>query len=162
MQRRNPPQEMISAGECEAALTESTNAIKAKIDESNQNFLKRILKFANRANSMPVSKLTCAIHSFGAAGVNQSRATATSIVKRAKRQKKAVQLEDVKRRKRDCGSRAKQHERQGVKSNTFRKKPERAKRPHHFAENVRHNEPMSKKAGRTMATKTRCYETTST
>ncbi|XP_028403993.1 uncharacterized protein LOC114526596 [Dendronephthya gigantea] len=147
MQHRNVPQEAIAKSECEAALSEVMSAIKSKMDESNQDFLRSILKFAGRSKSMPVSKLTSSFHTFGAAGVTHSRATATSIVKRAKRQKIAVQPEAVKRRKCDSGGRAKQPKGQTVKRNPFQKKAGRVKRPHQFAENVRCNEPMSKKAG---------------
>jgi hypothetical protein len=108
MQRRNARQESISKNDCEVALNEAMSAIKAKIDESNQDFLKSILKFADRAKSLPVSTLTRSFHTFGATGVSHSRVTATSIVKRAKRGKIFVQPEAVKRRKSDSGSRAKQ------------------------------------------------------
>ena len=109
---------------------------------------------------MPTSKLTNAFHIFGAKGVIHARATATSIVRRVKRGKIYVQPEAVKQRKLNSGSRAKQSKGQVSKNNLFSLKPSRGKRLHQFAHNVRQNQPVSKKAGRTMATKTRCYEST--
>jgi hypothetical protein len=142
------------------APNEAMSAIKANMDESNQDFLKSILKFVDRAKRLPVSTLTRSFHTFGATGVSHSRVTATPTVKRVKREKIFVQPEAVKQRKRDSGSQAKQHKGQVLKSNPFQLKAGRAKRSRQFAENVRQNEPMSKKVGRTMATKTRCYEST--
>jgi hypothetical protein len=45
-----------------------------------------------------------------------------------------------------------------VRNNPFEKQAGCAKGAHNFAENVRQNEPVAKKAGRNMATKTRVYE----
>lgn len=160
MQRRNQPQEMISKEECKQAIAEAVNSIESRIDASNQNFMRSILKFADRVQKMPLSKLTSCFHTFGAAGVTHSRVTTTSIVKRAKRGKIHVQPEAVKRRKLESGSRAKQPKGQISKSNPFLLKPGRAKRLHQFAHNVRQNEQVSKKAGRTMSTRTRCCEST--
>jgi len=105
---------------------------------------------------MPKSKLTTCFHSFGAAGIYNTRSTATSIVK-AKRGKIHVQPGTVKRRKLTNGSRSKQPKGQILKSNPFDKIAERPKRLHMFAENVRRNEPLAKKAGRSMSTKTRIH-----
>ena len=63
----------------------------------------------------------------------------------------------VKRRKLTNGSRSKQPKGQILKSNPFDKIAERPKRLHMFAENVRRNEPVAKKAGRSMSTKTRIH-----
>ena len=160
MQRKNQPIEIISKDECHQALIDVAASIESRMDVSNQNFLRSILKFANRVQCMPTSKLTNAFHTFGAKGVTHARATATSIVRKAKRGKIYVQPEAVTRRKLNSGSRAKQSKGQVSKNNPFSLKPSRGKRLHQFAHNVRQNQPVSKKAGRTMATKTRCYEST--
>jgi hypothetical protein len=81
-----------------------------------------------------------------------------SIVKKRKRGKIHVQPEAVKRRKNKTGSRRQQNKGQLVRNNPFEKQAGRAKRAHNFAQNVRQNEPVAKKAGRHMATKTRLYE----
>jgi hypothetical protein len=73
--------------------------LKRKLDVADQNFLRSVLKFADRAKKMPKSKLTSCFHSFGAAGVCHTCLTATSIVKKAKRGKIHVHPESVKRRK---------------------------------------------------------------
>ena len=123
----------------------------------DQTFLRNVLKFSHRVKQMPVSKLTSLFHSFGAAGVTNTRITATSIVKRVKRGKIYVQPEAVKRRKIECGSKSKRSKGQ-LKKNPFELKAGKGKRTHTFAQNVRNNETVAKKAGRTMGTRTRCYE----
>ncbi|CAB4034165.1 Hypothetical predicted protein [Paramuricea clavata] len=160
MQRRNQPADMISKEDCRHAIAEAMSSIESRMDVSNQNFMRGILKFADRVQRMPTSKLTSYFHTFGAAGVTQSRVTITSIVRRAKRGKIHVQPEVVKRRKLESGSRAKQPKGQISKKNPFLLKAGKAKRLHQFAHNVRQNQPVSKKAGRSMSTKTRCCEST--
>lgn len=98
MQRRNQPQELITKDDGRKAISEAMGSIEAKMDVSNQNLMRGILKFAERVKGMPVSKLTSCFHTFGAAGVAHSRVTATSIVKRKKRGKIHVQPDAVKRR----------------------------------------------------------------
>ncbi len=158
MQRRNQPNEMITKEECCQAVADAVASIESRMDVSNQNFMRSILKFADRVQRMPTSRLASYFHTFGAKGVTHSRATATSIVRRAKRGKIHVQPEAVKRRKLESGSRAKQSKGQVSKNNPFLLKAGKAKRAHQFAHNVRQNQPVSKKAGRTMTTKTRCCE----
>ncbi len=80
------------------------------------------------------------------------------MVKKRKRGKIHVQPEAAMRRKGNSGSRSKQAKGQILKNNPFEQKPGKPKRSHYFAGNVRTNEPPAKKAGRTMAIKTRCYE----
>ena len=55
------------------------------------------------------------------------------------------------------GSKASQSKGQNCKNNPFQKEAGKLKRLHQFAENVRRNEPVAKKSGRTIATKTRLY-----
>jgi hypothetical protein len=119
---------------------------------------RNVFKFTDRVKKMPRSKLTTCFHSFGAQGVYNTHLTANSIVKKRKRGKIHVQPEAVKRRKNKTGSRRQQNKGQLVRNNPFEKQAGRAKRAHNFAQNVRQNEPVAKKAGRHMATKTRLYE----
>ena len=142
-------------------MTKAMSTIESRMDVFNQNLMRGILKFANRVQQMPVSKLASCLHSFGAAAVTHSRVTASSIVKRAKRSKIHVQPEAVKRRKVASGSKAKQPKGQISKNNPFVLKAGKAKRLHRFAHNVRQNECVAKKAGRTMHTKTRCFASNS-
>lgn len=154
-ERNNIP-DLITVDECKHAIDDALESVKCKLDVTDQNFLRGILKFSGRVKKMPKSKLTTCFHSFGAAGIYNTRSTATSIVK-AKRGKIHVQPGAVKRRKFTNGSRSKQPKGQIVKSNPFDKTAEKPKRLHMFAENVRRNEPVAKKAGRTMSTKTRIH-----
>ena len=72
-----------------------------------------------------------------------------------------MQPEAVKRRKTETGSKNKISKGQVVRRNPFLKVAGQRKRVHKFSENVQRNEPVAKKAGRSMATKTRCYEKSS-
>ena len=152
------PQDMITVEECSAALTETLDILQGKLHGDDQNFLKGVLKFTDRVKNMSKSKLTTALHSFGARGVYNTHLTTTSVVKKRKRGKIHVQPEAVKRRKNITGSKRRQNKGQTVRNNPFEKQAGRAKRAHKFAENVRQNEPVAKKAGRNMASKTRVYE----
>lgn len=116
------------------------------------------MKFSDRVKNMPNSKLTSCFHCFGAEAVYNTRLTATSVVKKAKRGKIHVQPESVKRRKVANGSKRRQDKGQTARNNPFQKVAGNAKRVHRFADNVLRNEPVAKKAGRSMATKTRIYE----
>lgn len=161
VQDRNKLQDLVTVAECKEALYKALESLERKLDnnESDQNFLRGVLKFADRAKKMPKSKLATCFHSFGAAGVCNTRLTATSIVKKAKKRGKIfVQPESVKRRKVADGTRRRQPQGQTVRNNPFTLVAGKPKRSHKFAENVRRNEPVAKKAGRSMATKTRIYE----
>ncbi len=70
--------------ECKTALDEVLKSLQSKLDESDQNFFRGILKFADHAKKMQKSQLASCFHNFGAVGVSQTHATATSIVKKAK------------------------------------------------------------------------------
>ena len=155
--RSNLP-DLISIEDAEKSISDAMTSLKAKLKCNDQNFLRGVVKFSQRMKTMPVSRLTSVFHTFGTLGVNSKRITATSIVKHSKRGKIHVQPEAVKRGKLTAGGRAKQAKGQNVKSNAFKRITGKPKRAHQFAENVRHNEPVSKKAGRSMATKTRIYE----
>jgi hypothetical protein len=157
MARRDTPQDLISVDECSQAITHALNYVKEKLDVCDQNFLKGIMKFAERVTKMPTSKLTTSFHSFGTQAVLNTRLTTTPVVKKRKKGKIHVQSESVKRRKMARGSKASQSKGQNCKNNPFQKEAGKRKRLHQFGENVRRNEPVAKKSGRTMATKTRLY-----
>ena len=144
---------MITVEKCSAALTETLDILQGKLHGDDQNFLKGVLKSTYRVKNMSKSKLTTALHSFGARGVYNTHLTTTSVVnvvKKRKRGKIHVQPEAVKRRKNITGSKRRQNKGQTVHNNSFEKQAGRAKRAHMFAENVRQNEPVVKKAGRNM------------
>ncbi len=157
MARRDTPQDLISIDECSQAITHGLDYVKEKLDAADQNLLKGLMKFAERVTKMPTSKLATSFHSFGTQAVFNTRLTTTSVVKKRKRGKIHVQPESVKRRRVANGSKASQSKGQNCKNNPFQKEAGKPKRLHQFAENVRRNEPVAKKSGRTMATKTRLY-----
>lgn len=130
-------------------------SLKSKVDESDPNFLRSIVRFANCAKNMPKSRLSSFFHNFGAVGVFRTRLTATSVVRKAKRGKIYVQPDSVKRRKLNDGSKRKKAQGQNARSKPFKPATGKAKQSNRFAENVRRNEKVAKKAGRTMATNTR-------
>ena len=154
---RNEPQDLVTVEECGIVLDQMVESLKKKLDGTDQNFLTGVLKFADRARNMQKSKLTTCFHSFRAAGVYNTRLTATSVVKKAKRGKIPVQPTAVARRKVVNGTR-RQPQGQTTINNPFKPVAGKGKRTHELACNVRENEPVAKQAGRSMATKTRIYE----
>jgi hypothetical protein len=55
MARRDTPQYLISVDECSQAITHALNYVKEKLDVCDQNFLKGVMKFAERVTKMPTS-----------------------------------------------------------------------------------------------------------
>ena len=159
--RRAGLPELITAKVCEKTMKEVYSHVVSKLKCQDQNFYRSIMKFGDRLKRMPVSKLTRVFHTFGAEGVSNTRITATSIIKKAKQGRRGkihVQPEAVKRRKNKLGSKSKISKGQMKIKNPFHMKAGKPMREHRFADNVLHNKAVSKKAGRTMATKTRSYE----
>ena len=157
---RNTLQDSVQVEECCSALKEALECLQNKVglNATDQNFLRGVLKFSDRVKNMTKSKLTASLHCFGAEGVYNTHLTTTSAVKKRKRGTIHVQPEAVERRKLGNGSKRKQNKGQTAKNNPFKKVAGHTKRAHRFAENVQRNEPVAKKAGRSMATKTRIYE----
>ena len=138
----------------EKASTTLQNLIDSTED---RNLLRGILKFTERVNKYKgqTSRLSNAFHSFGSASNTSLKITATSSLKRARKGKIYVQPEAVKRRKTKKGSKVPEAKGSSVKKNPFvGLKPQR-KREHDFSKNVSDNVPVSKKAGRTMSSKTK-------
>ena len=156
--------DLIEPQECILAFEKAFSHLKLEVlsNVNDQNYLRGIMKFSSRVEKLSKPKLSSCFHSFGSVHCHSARITTTSSVKKARRGKIHVQPEAVKRRKIDNGSKSKQSKGQRVRNNPFALKVGQTKRKHKFAENVRRNEPVAKKAGRTMATRTRCCETTKT
>ena len=159
MAHRNETLDLFTKNDCLRALSKTFDVIKKKLDTNDQNYFKSVMKFADRSEKISTPRLASAFHTFGSQQSDSLRNTASSIVKRAKRSKIHVQPEAVKRRKVKSGSKNKICKGQQVRKNPFRLEAGQRMRLYHFAENVRRNETVAKKAGRSMATKTRCYET---
>ena len=130
---RNEPQDLVTVDECKSALDQMLVSLKKKLECGDQRFPRGVLKFADRAKKMPTSKLTTCFHTFGSAGVCNTRLTATAIVKRAKRGKIHVQPESVKRRKVEDGSRRRLPQGQTARNNPFKPMAGKTKRAHKFA-----------------------------
>ena len=154
----NKQQDLVTVEECSTALDQMVGSLKKKLVGSDQNFLRGVLKFADRAQNMQNSKLATCFHSFGATGVYNACQTTTSIVKKARTGKIPVQPTAVGRRKVVNGTRRRQPQGQTKINNPFKPVAGKAKRTHQLACIVSNNEPVAKKAGRNMATKTRLYE----
>ena len=119
-----------------------------------------MMKISSRVEKLSKPKLSSCFHSFGSVDCHSARITTISSVKKARQGKIHVQPETVKLRKIDNASKSKQYRGQRVRNNPFELKVGQTKHKRKFAENVRRNEPIAKKAGRTMATRTHCCETT--
>ena len=101
----------------------------------------------NRFTTKPKYLPICATISWFGISVTNAR-------KKVRRGKIYVQPEAVKRRKHTNGSRNSNVKRMRVKNNPFDKEVS-TKRKHEFSSNVRENVAVSKKAGRTMTSKTK-------
>lgn len=148
--------EKVTVEECKAELQKTFAMFEEKMATNSQNvaFLQGIAKFCNRAQTFPLTRLSTSLHNFGVQSSTSLKVTATSVLKKARRGKIYVQPEAVKRRKIEDGSRKSQVKGMRVKKNPFDKSSMK-KRSHNFSENVLQNEAMSKKAGRSMASKTK-------
>lgn len=139
---------MVEAHETLMEMIENTN---------DNNLLRGMAKFCERVKKYKhqKSRISSALHTFASTSNTSLRITASASLKRARKGKIYVQPEAVKRRKTDDGSRKSTIKGMSVKKNPFSKGEPQTKRPHNFAVNVSKNQAVSKKAGRTMASKTK-------
>ena len=112
------------------------------------------MKFCERTSKFSTSRLKSALHNFGNESSTSLKVTATSSMKKMKKGKIFVQPEAVKRRKYTDGSRRPKVKGMDVKYNPFVVDSAK-KRVHRLATNIANNETVAKKAGRTMASKTK-------
>lgn len=148
----------VTEEEAKLAIQKSMGILLNLVDEHNQPRMRGIIKFADRLQSMTnlqSSRLEHALHTFGSSLTSATRITSSSIVKR--RGKIHVQPEAVKRRRVKNGSRNKLNKGQH-KHDPFNLVAGKRKRLHSLSNIVKENVPPSKKAGRSMSTKTRIYE----
>ena len=148
--------ETISPEECKQELQSTLLSLQNKIDTyvNDSNFLSGVMKFCERVQKFPLSRLSSSLHNFGAQSSASLKITATSTLKKARKGKIYVQPEAVKRRKTKNGSKKATVKGMNVKNNPFDKEVSK-KRMHKFSLNVASNEAVSKKAGRTMVSKTK-------
>ena len=148
--------EVITAQEVKEDLQKTLSLLENKIEtnSNDSNFLWGIAKFCERVEKFPLSKLSSSFHSFGVQSSTSLKVTATSTLNKARKGKIYVQPEAVKRRKFKNGTKNSIVKGMKVKSNPFDKEVSK-KRLHKFSSNVVSNEAVSKKAGRSMASKTK-------
>ena len=142
--------------EADEALDEAFRIIKGKL-HTDPNLITGAIKFAERVRGMSNPRLASALHCFGNDKSSYSLKITKATVRNAKRNKIKVQPEAVKRRKTANGSRQKQSKRnhQEFRSSIPSNTQVQGKRLHEFAKNVFNNEPVAKKAGRSMASVTK-------
>ena len=149
--------EACEAKKCEAekALNEAFSIIKQKL-ETGPNFVSAILKFSERVRGMSDQRLASALYCFNSdstrSALRVSRAT-----RQARQNKIKVQPEAVRRRMTKNGSRQRQSKgnSQEFRSVILNQSQVRNKRLHNFVHNVANNEPVAKKAGRSMMSVTK-------
>ena len=141
--------------EAEKALNEAFSIIKQKL-ETGPNFVSAILKFSEHVRGMSDQRLASALYCFNSdstrSALRVSRAT-----RQARQNKIKVQLEAVRRRMTKNGSRQRQSKgnSQEFRSVIPSQSQVRNKRLHNFVHNVANNEPVAKKAGRSMMSVTK-------
>ena len=137
--------------------------MKERLGRNNdQQCLRGIIKFCERVESFPISKLASSFHSFGLPSATSATTTSKSILRKAKSRKIHVQPTSVQRRTKiekkivSTGSRNKCPKGQ-TKKNHFGPKEHSKKRPHDFVNNMTENVPAPKKAGRSMQSRTKLF-----
>ena len=152
-------EESVQEAEIEAnnALNEAFANIRKKIEGGEKSLLTGIIKFNTRSQKMTTGQLISALHVFGSQTC-QSRKTSYSrgsFVKRSQKFKIGVQPEAVKRRVTKDGSKRslKKGKSSKLVSSVIPIKVPSKKRKHKFVVNVANNEPVAKKAGRSMVSK---------
>ena len=82
-------------------LFKAAESISEKVTENpeNNNLAQGILKYCERVQKYPLSRLSSALHSFGTQTSTSLKVTSSACLKRARKGKIHVQPEAVKRRK---------------------------------------------------------------
>ena len=148
--------ERLTVEECKEELHKTMTVFEKHLDNNSDklNVLRGFVKFCDRAQKYPVSRLESALHNFGVGTSASLKVNTSSILKRVRKGKIYVQPEAVKRRRVKDGSKKAKIKGMVVKNNPF-VKVSSTKRLHKISANVLNNEAVSKKAGRTMTSKTK-------
>ena len=149
----------ITIEECKEELTRVHEVLDNVIEkrQNDPSFLRGFLTFCERVHKYQNqhSKLSSAFHSFGSTNYSSKKNTGSSLLKKTNKKKIHVQPEAVKRRTHTSGSKASVAKGMRKRKNPFEKPEISKKRAHSFTQNVHDSEAVSKKPGRTMASKTR-------
>ena len=148
--------EILTPTECKDEIRQTLAVLEGHVEKNgdNLNFLRGVMKFCERAQKYPISRLENGLHNFGLNQSSSLKITAHASLKRARKGKIYVQPEAVKRRRVVNGSKKAILKGMNVKNNPFEVEVSK-KRLHKFSLNVENNEAISKKAGRTMCSKTK-------
>ena len=141
------------------SLTDFCDFIEKKLPHVDSSYLNGLIKFTRKVKTMSDSKATSVFHLFGSKTYHRRRIVnrTSSVKKRAQKGNITVQPEAVKRRIKKNGSRkATRKGKPGTgMSHNIPVASAESKRKHEFSQNVSDNHPVSKKAGRSMASKTK-------
>ncbi|XP_057311257.1 uncharacterized protein LOC130649070 [Hydractinia symbiolongicarpus] len=150
--------ETVNFQEIQTEFTEASEKILRMIElnRNNNDFLRGVSKFCDRISKYETqtSKLCSAFHTF-ASDIHYSKKVTNQTHSKSRTGKKIkVQPEAVKRRSTISGSKVAIQKGMTKRKNPFNVEPS-LKRGHSFTKNVSNNEPVAKKAGRTMGSKTK-------
>ena len=150
--------ETITTEDCKAELRKALSLLESKIDlhGNDSNFLWGVVKFCDRVEKFPHSRLTTSLHNFGVQSSTSLKVTSTAILNKARKGKIFVQPEAIKRRNSRNGSKNATVKGLNVKRNPFGKEITK-KRLHKFSHNVKNLEPVAKKAGSSTASKAKHF-----
>ena len=148
----------------EDMVKNSSGSISRQVIGADQNLLKGIMKFSSKVKSQSSAQLATALHCFGSLYKSKSLSSKSSksksLIPRAKKGKINVQPEAIKHRRSGL-SKSKRNVFKGRKTVINAQIPVKgnysAKRQHDFKENVKMNQPVSKKAERNMSTRTKPF-----
>lgn len=148
--------ETLSADDCKAELRKSISILEHLVDNNSTdlNLLRGTMKFCERVQKYPPSRICTALHYFGDPQSSSMKITATTSLQKGKKGKIFVQPGSVRRRRHTDGSKKAVTKGMRVINNPFTKVASK-KRPHQFSLNVVNKQAVCKKAGRSMASKTK-------
>ena len=141
------------------ALEKSFDIIRGKVKGGDKSLHTGIEKFSKRLENMTTGQLTSALHEFGSQRFETIKDSSTkkSFARRGQKFKIGVQPEAVKRRVNKNGTKKSLKKGKSSKftSSCLPTKLPSRKRKHQFVTNVTSNQPVAKKAGRSMVSKTK-------
>ena len=147
--------------EAKESLKSAFSHLNHLLQSADKSFFQGAIKFAKRVEKMTTNQITSALHQFGSCQYirKKGHSFTSTVVRRAQKRKIHVQPEAVKRRKKSSSKGRGELKKGGTHNKVLSNIPVRQmqgkKRVHNISENVRDNKPVSKKAGRTMLSKTK-------
>ena len=133
--------------EAESKLKNTFEYLKSLLNNSERSLVTGILKFTERIEKLPLSKLPTVLHEFG-------NEVADNALKRKSKSKIAVQPGSLKHRKSEGRSRQKQS---SGRKPSLKKPSHKRRRPHKFAVSVRNKEAIPNKSRTIMGSKSKSF-----